>query len=240
MDPEAGILMSVIEWFTDPANWTGENGIPVRTWEQLQISLFAMAIALVVALPVALVLGHLRKGVFLATNVGNVGRAVPTLGVLTIFASIPQIGIGNLAAVLALALFAIPPLLTNTYTGLASVDDEVRDAARGMGMGGFAILAKVEVPLAIPLIAAGIRTATVQVVATASLAALVGSGGLGRYVVDGFALQDNTLILAGAILTALLAVVAELLLALAQRSVTPKGLRERTRAEIEMQEIPAG
>lgn len=231
--------MSLLEWFTDPANWTGENGIPVRTWEQIQISLFAMVIALVIALPAALVLGHIRKGAFLATNVGNVGRAVPTLGVLTIFASIPEIGIGNLAAILALALFAIPPVLTNTYTGIASVDDEVLDAARGMGMGSFGILTRVEVPLAVPLIAAGVRTATVQVVATASLAALVGSGGLGRYVVDGFALQDNTLILAGAILTALLAVVAELVMALAQRRATPKGLRLQTRAQTQMQEIPA-
>jgi osmoprotectant transport system permease protein len=231
--------MGVIQWFTDPANWTGENGIPVRTWQQIQISLYAMAIALAVALPIALVLGHLRKGMFLATNISNIGRAVPTLGALTILASIPEIGVGDLAAILALALFAIPPVLTNTYTGLAGVDDEVRDAARGMGMGGMSILARVEVPLAIPLIAAGIRTATVQVVATASLAALVGSGGLGRYVVDGFALQDNTLIIAGAILTALLAIVAELGLAVTQRAVTPKGLRRPSRAEVEMQEIPA-
>jgi osmoprotectant transport system permease protein len=230
--------MGVIEWFTDPANWTGENGIPVRTLEQIEISLWAMVIALVIALPVALVLGHLGKGSFLATNIGNVGRAVPTLGVLTILASIPEIGIGNLAAILALALFAIPPLLTNTYTGIAGVDDEVKDAARGMGMGGMTILSRVEVPLAIPLIAAGIRTATVQVVATASLAALVGSGGLGRYVVDGFALQDNTLIIAGAILTAGLAIIAELMLAASQRAVTPKGLRHQSRAEVQMQEIP--
>lgn len=230
--------MSVWQWFTDPANWTGENGIPVRTWEQIQISLLAMAIALAIALPVALVLGHLRKGMFLATNIGNVGRAVPTLGVLTILASIPSIGIGNTAAVLALALFAIPPVLTNTYTGVAGVDDEVRDAARGMGMSGLGILSRVEVPLAVPLIAAGIRTATVQVVATASLAALVGSGGLGRYVVDGFALQDNTLIIAGAILTAALAVFAELVLSAVQRWVTPAGLRHPSRAEVEIQEIP--
>lgn len=230
--------MSVWEWFTDPANWTGPNGIPVRTWEQIEISLFAMLIALAIALPVALTLGHLRRGMFLATNIGNVGRAVPTLGVLTILASIPEIGIGNLAAILALALFAIPPVLTNTFTGIASVDDEVLDAARGMGMGGFRILRKVEVPLAVPLIAAGIRTATVQVVATASLAALVGAGGLGRYVVDGFALQDTTLIVAGAILTALLAIIAELVLAFVQRRVTPKGLRQTSAVEVEEQEIP--
>lgn len=232
--------MDILQWFTDPANWTGENGIPVRTWEQIEISFIAMAIALVIALPVALTLGHLRKGMFLATNLSNVGRAVPTLGVLMILASIQSIGIGNLAAILALALFAIPPVLTNTYTGVAGVDDQVRDAAQGMGMNAAGILARVEVPLAIPLIAAGIRTASVQVVATASLAALVGSGGLGRYVVDGFALQDNTMIVAGAILTALLAVVAELLLAAGQRAVTPKGLRVPSRAELEAQEIPAG
>jgi osmoprotectant transport system permease protein len=230
--------MNLFEWFTDPANWTGENGIPVRTWEQIEISLLAMAIALAIALPVALTLGHLGKGMFLATNIGNVGRAVPTLGVLTILASIPEIGIGNLAAILALALFAIPPVLTNTFAGIASVDEEVRDAARGMGMGGMQVLGRVEIPLAVPLIAAGIRTATVQVVATASLAALVGGGGLGRYVVDGFALQDNTLIVAGAILTALLAIVAELLLSFLQRWVTPPGLRRESAAQIEAQEIP--
>lgn len=220
--------MNLFEWFTDPANWSGSNGIPVRTAEQVVMSLAAMALALLVAMPIALALGHVRKGVFLATNVGNVGRAVPTLALLVIFASIPQIGVGNSAAVLALAIFAIPPLLTNTFRGVAGVDDEVRDAARGMGMGGGQLLWRVEVPLAIPLIAAGIRTATVQVVATASLAALVGGGGLGRYVVDGFAVQDTTVILAGAILTAALAVAAEGLLALLQRAVTPKGLRGAT------------
>ena len=217
--------MNVIEWFTDPANWSGPNGIPVRTWEQLAMSFWAMVIALAIAMPISLTLGHLRKGVFLATNIGNVGRAVPTLGVLVILASIPEIGVGNTAAVIALAVFAIPPLMTNTFAGIAGVDSEVRDAARGMGMGGFGILTKVELPLAVPLIAAGIRTATVQVVATASLAALVGGGGLGRYVVDGFALQNNTLIIAGAILTAALALAMEGILAVAQRAATPKGLR---------------
>ena len=230
--------MSVWEWFTDPANWTGYNGIPIRTWEQIEISLWAMAIALVIAMPIALILGHQRRGIFLATNVGNIGRAIPTLGVLTILASISEIGIGNFAAILALALFAIPPLLTNTFAGIASVDDEVLDAAKGIGMGGFRILSRVELPLALPLIAAGIRTATVQVVATASLAALVGSGGLGRYVVDGYSLQDNTLIIAGAILTALIAVLADLILGFIERRITPKGLREQTFVASEEEEIP--
>ena len=230
--------MSVWEWFTDPANWTGYNGIPIRTWEQIEISFWAMVIALAIAMPIALILGHQRRGIFLATNFGNIGRAIPTLGVLTILASIPEIGIGNFAAILALALFAIPPLLTNTFAGIASVDEEVLDAANGIGMGGFRILSRVELPLALPLIAAGIRTATVQVVATASLAALVGSGGLGRYVVDGYSLQDNTLIIAGAILTGLIAVIADLVLGFVERRITPKGLRGETFVASEEEEIP--
>ena len=219
--------MGVWSWLTDPANWTGPDGIPARTLEQIQMSAFAMALALLVALPFGLVLGHLRRGVLLATNISNVGRAVPTLAVLIILASIPSIGVGNTAAVLALAVFAIPPLLTNTFAGMASVDADVLDAGAGMGMGRRQRLFRVEMPLASPLILAGIRTSTVQVVATASLAALVGGGGLGRYVVDGFALQDTVLIVAGAILTALLAICAEGVLALFERVATPRGLRHR-------------
>jgi osmoprotectant transport system permease protein len=222
-----GRLIDVVAWFTDPANWSGPDGIPVRTWEQLQISLVAMALALAVALPLGLVLGHLRKGVLLATNLSNIGRAIPSLAVLIILASIPSIGVGNLAAILALTVFAIPPLLTNTFAGMASVDPEVLDSGAAMGMGRRQRLLRVELPLASPLILAGVRTATVQVVATASLAALVGSGGLGRYVVDGFALQDTTLIVAGAILTALLAIVAEVALVGFERLATPRGLRHR-------------
>ena len=217
--------MGVWQWFTDPANWTGPNGIPVRTWEQIVMSAVAMAVALIVALPLGLVLGHLRKGVLVATNISNVGRAVPTLAVLIILASIPSIGVGNTAAVLALAVFAIPPLLTNTFAGMTAVDPDVLDTGAGMGMSGRQRLFRVEMPLASPLILAGIRTASVQVVATASLAALVGGGGLGRYIVDGYALQDGTLIVAGAILTAGLAIATEAVLAVAQRWVTPRGLR---------------
>ena len=222
--------MGVWAWLTDPANWTGPNGIPARTVQQIVMSLAAMGIALAIALPLGLLLGHLRKGVLLVTNISNVGRAVPTLAVLIILASIPAIGVGNTAAVLALAVFAIPPLVTNTFAGMAAIDPDVLDAGAGMGMGPRQRLLRLEVPLAMPLIAAGIRTTTVQVVATASLAALVGGGGLGRYVVDGFALQDTTLIVAGALLTALLAIAAEGALAVAERAATPRGLRQR-RAE---------
>lgn len=233
-----GSGMNVWQWFTDPANWSGPNGIPVRTAQHLFISGAAMLIALVVALPLGLYLGHKRVGTVVAPNIGNIGRAVPTLAVLIILASITVIGVGDLAAILALALFAVPPLLTNTFAALADVDDEVRGAAEGMGMSGFQVLRRVELPLAIPLMAAGIRTATVQVVATASLAAVVGSGGLGRYVVDGFALQDGTLIVAGALLTAGISLVAEGVMALVQRSVTPRGLRAQSVVDQPMMDAP--
>ncbi len=216
---------SLIEWFTDPAHWQGPNGIPTRFAEQLEISAIAMVVALAIALPLGVWLGHKNRGEFLAISAGNIGRAVPTFGLLVIFASWAPIGVGNIAAILALIIFAIPPLLTNAFIGVREVNPEVTGAARGMGFSGLRMLSKVELPNAVPLIAAGVRTATVQVVATASLAALVGGGGLGAYVVEGFAVQDITLLLAGAILTAVLAVGTELVLAGIQRMVTPKGLR---------------
>ncbi len=220
-------MMNLWSWFADPAHWTGPNGIPIRFWQQCYISAGAMAIALVIALPLGIYLGHIRRFGFLAINIGNLGRAIPTFGVLVIFASWAPIGVGNSAAILALAIFAMPPLLTNAYIGVRDVDEEIRSAANGMGMSGMRVLRQVELPNSVPLIAAGIRTATVQVVATASLAALVGGGGLGSYVVEGFAIQDITLLLVGAILTALMALGTEGILAMLQKRATPKGLRER-------------
>ena len=219
--------MSVWQWFTDPANWTGPDGIPVRTAQHLMISFIAMAIAMVIALPIGLILGHQGKGEVFAVNVGNVGRAIPTFGLLIIFASTTLIGVGDWAAILALAIFAIPPLLTNTFTGLRQVTPQSVDAAAGMGMSGAQVLTKVEVPQAMPIIAAGVRTAAVQVVATASLAAFVGGGGLGTYVINGFATADTTLIIAGSILIAAISLLAELVLSQIQKAATPKGLRER-------------
>jgi osmoprotectant transport system permease protein len=167
------------------------------------------------------VLGHLGRGGFLAVNVGNVGRAIPTFGLLIIFASWTPIGVGDRAAILALALFAIPPILTNTYIGMRGVDADVKDAARGMGMTGQQLVRKVEVPLAVPLIFAGIRTAAVQVVATATLAALVAGGGLGRYIVDGRGTQDNAQLYSGVVLVVFLCLVLEGVLALIQRWLNP-------------------
>jgi osmoprotectant transport system permease protein len=214
-------MSGVWGWLTDGAHWHGEDGIPNRLVEHLQVSATALLLAMLIALPVGIALGHLGRGGFLAVNVGNVGRAIPTFGLLVIFASWSRIGVGNEAAILALAVFAIPPLLTNTYVGMRGVDADVKDAARGMGMTAGQVVRKVELPLAVPLIFAGIRTAVVQVVATATLAALVAGGGLGRYIVDGRGTQDNAQLYSGVVLVVVLCLVLEFGLGRLQKRIDP-------------------
>jgi osmoprotectant transport system permease protein len=217
-----------VSWFNDPLNWQGTKGVPHLLLEHLEISGAAVGAGCVVAWPVAVWLGHIGRGGALAAVLSTLSRAVPTLALLTIFAATP-IGFGDRATTVALAVFAIPPLLTNAYVGVREVDPDVVEAARGMGLAPGQVLARVEVPLALPLIAAGFRTAAVQVVATASLAALVGGGGLGVIVNDGFGRQKPGQIIAGAVLIALLALGTELLLAWVQRAVTPGRKRTRTK-----------
>jgi osmoprotectant transport system permease protein len=178
---------------------------------------------------VGLYIGHAKRGQFLAVSVGNIGRALPSFGVLalvfpfTLRYSVLQFGgLGFSATLFALILLAIPPILTNTYIGVDGVDPDILEAARGMGMSGAGILRSVELPLAVPLIIVGIRTAAVAVVATATLAALVAWGGLGRFIVDGFATRDEAQIVAGAILVALMAIVTELLFTGIERLAAPK------------------
>ena len=223
-------LGDVGRWFGDSANWVGADGVPTRLAEHLSLSLRAMLIALVVALPVALVLGHLGRGGFLAVNISGIGRAVPSFAILVLAAQVPWIGIGDGAALVALVALAVPPLVTNTYVGMRAVDAEVVEAARGMGLSGGQVLRRVELPLAVPLILAGIRTSTVQVIATTTIAAFVSAGGLGRYIVDGLAQGDIAKLYAGALLVALLSLVAELLLGLVQRLLTPPGPGSAQRA----------
>jgi len=221
------ILGDLVRYFNDPANYAGVDGITHRTIEHLGITAAAVAIGCLVALPVGLWLGHTGRGGTLTVLTSNVSRAIPTLALLTIFASVSAIGFGNRATIIALAIFAVPPLLTNTYVGMRDVDADVKEAARGMGFSGFGVLSRVELPLALPLIAAGFRTAAVQVVATATLAALVGGGGLGAIINDGFGNQDRVKIYAGGLLVAGLALLVEGGLALVQRAVTPKVDRKR-------------
>lgn len=214
-------LRDTFAWLVAGENWTGPDGIPTRLLQHVELSGIAMVLAVAVALPIALGLGHWGRGGFVAINASNVGRAIPTLAVLVVLAVTPAIGIGNTAAVLALVLFAIPPVLTNGYVAMRGVDADVKESARGMGMTGGQLLRRVEVPLALPLIAAGVRTAAVQVIATATLAALVGSGGLGRYIIDGYAVLDYPQVYGGVVLVALLAVLTEVALGAVQRLLTP-------------------
>lgn len=218
-------LGPIAEWFADPQNWSGPSGIPTRLFEHLWISAQALIIAFVIALPLGVWLGHRGRYGTLVTSVGNLGRAIPTFALLIILASWDRVGVSDLAAIIALAVFAIPPVLTNSFVGVRDTDRTARESARGMGMTGRQVLWRVELPLSVPIVAAGIRTSTVQVVATATLAALVGGGGLGRFVVDGFGRQDTALMLSGVILVAVVCVALELILGVAQKLLTPVPLR---------------
>jgi osmoprotectant transport system permease protein len=224
-----GVLGGAVRFLTHAHNWQGDAGIAHRLAEHVGMSLLATVLGTLIALPVGLYIGHAKRAQFLAVSIGNLGRALPSFGVLalvfpfTLRYSVLQFGgLGFSATVVALVLLAIPPILTNTYVGVDGVDPDVIEAARGMGMSEAGVLRRVELPLAAPLIIVGIRTAAVAVVATATLAALVAWGGLGRFIVDGFATSDDAQIVAGAILVALLAILTELLFAGIERLVSPK------------------
>jgi osmoprotectant transport system permease protein len=220
----AHFLSQVGRWFTTGAHWRGTDGIPHRIVEHLSMSGAATLAAIVIALPIALWLGHTGRGGFAAINVSNIGRAVPSFAILVLGAQI--FGIGAKPAFIALVALAVPPIVTNTYTGVRQVDEDLRDAAKGMGMTGGQVLRRVELPVAIPLIFAGIRTAGVQVVATATLAAVIAWGGLGRYIIDGIAQQDHVKVFSGALIVVVLSFLTEVGLAGLQRAVTPAGLRK--------------
>ena len=195
-------------------------GVMARLLEHLAYTGVAVLLACAVGLPFGVLLGHRGRGGQVAIALAGIGRAVPTLGVIVLFAVSP-LGTSFATIVSALALFALPPVLTNAYVGIREVDRGAVEAARGMGMTGPQVLRRVELPLAVPLIAAGVRSAVLQVLATATLAAAIGGGGLGRFLLDGLGSQDYPQLEAGAILVAALALVVELLLAVVQRSVDP-------------------
>jgi osmoprotectant transport system permease protein len=197
-------VSEAVSWLTDGAHWSGPEGIPARLGEHLMLTAVSLGIAAAVSLPVGIWLGHLGRGGTPAINISNVGRAVPTFAVLVLLA-IGPLGIGDAATVVALTVFAAAPLVTNSYVGLREVDADAREAARGMGMSGGQVLRRVELPLALPMIMLGLRLAAVQVVATATVAALIGGGGLGRFVVDGLAQHDQPQVVGGAVLVAALA-----------------------------------
>ncbi|WBO62360.1 ABC transporter permease [Streptomyces camelliae] len=202
-------LAAAWHWLTDPAHWSGDDGIRHRLLQHLVLTVVCLAVSCAIALPVALVLGHLGKGGALAVNVSNAGRAVPTFAVLVLLLLTPVGRWGEGPTVVALVLFAVPPLLTNAYVGMREVDRSVVRAARGMGMTGRQMLLRVELPLALPLVLTGVRIAAVQLVATATIAALAGGGGLGRIITAGFNLASTPQVVAGAILVAVFALVVE-------------------------------
>ncbi len=220
----------VVDWFSDSSNWEGQRGIVHQLFEHVRMSAVATLAACLIALPPAVWLGHKRRFGTVAINVSNVGRAVPSFAILVLgtqqFGLLEYPIIGSFTTFLALVALAVPPLVTNGYVAVAEVPDDLRDAARGMGLSDTEVLRRVELPVAAPLLMAGVRTAAVQVVATATIAAFVGAGGLGRFIIDGRAVNDQAQVLAGALLVAFLSLLTELGLAIVQSVVTPRGLRE--------------
>jgi osmoprotectant transport system permease protein len=235
-------LREGIVWLNDPLNWTNPGGLLDRLGEHLVISFWAVLLGCVVGWPLGVWLGHRGRGGGAVITVANLTLAIPTLALLTILPLTP-LGFGKPPVVVALAVFAVPPLLANAYTGLRQIDPETREAARGMGLSGRQLLWRVELPLSVPYLAAGLRTAAVQVVATAALAAFVNGGGLGEIISAGFGIGMSNggggQIVAGGIIVALLALLVEALLAVVQRLVTPRALRPARRRAAPAA-VPAG
>lgn len=229
--------MGFLSYLFDSAHWQGPRGLGVLLVEQLLLSATAIAVAALVGLPIALWLGHLGRGGVLAINVSNIGRAVPTFAVLVVLSVGPlgtdelgPYGRAGLATLVSLVLFSIPPIVTNAYVGMREVDREVIEAAQGMGMRGWQLFGRVELPLAMPLVVTGLRLALVQVWATATIAALVAGPGLGNVITAGFSNQNESQIIAGALLVAVIALVLEGVVAGLERLADPVRRATRTRA----------
>lgn len=220
------ILGSGIAWLLDPAHWSGSNGIPVRTLEHVALAGASLLVAALIAVPIGLYTGHTGRGGTTVTNVASLGRAVPSYALLLVFFTLTG-ALGAPTTLPTLVLLAIPPLLVGVHVALREVDRDTIEAGRAMGMRELQVLRRVELPAGMPLILVGGRTAAVQVVATATLGALVAGGGLGRYIVDGFALrgeEGTARLVAGAILVALLAIATERAFTLVERRVQSPGV----------------
>ncbi|WP_315967786.1 ABC transporter permease [Planotetraspora sp. A-T 1434] len=205
------LLSQLAAWLTSSGQWAGPEGIAQRLLEHVQYSFLSTIVAALIALPIGLFIGHTGRGAFFAINISGFGRALPTVGVVTLvfLAS----GLSMTPVYVSLIALAIPVIVTNTYAGMIAIEADTKDAARGMGMTGLQSLWRVEIPLAAPLIMTGLRLAAVQVISTATIAAYVSFGGLGRYIFDGLAQRDLTQVLGGAVLVAGLAVTVDLILA---------------------------
>ncbi|HEX6419595.1 MAG TPA: ABC transporter permease [Acidimicrobiales bacterium] len=220
----SGSLRQMWEYLSGDAAWTGRNGLPALTWAHIRISVAAVLIAAAVAVPAGVVFGHVRRGALVAVSVVNIGRAVPSFAILALvlpFSLRYGFGLGFWPTVVALVLLAIPPIFTNTYTGVRDAPADAVEAARGMGMRAGELVRRVELPVAVPLVITGLRVSAVQVVATATLGALVGHRNLGTLIVSGFTSRNKGPMLAAALTVALLAIVTDALFALAERALVP-------------------
>ncbi len=217
------VIVQMVEWLLFPGNWSGVRGIPARVLEHIGYTLLTMLIAVLIAAPVGLYVGHTGKGrVVVVAAIGTL-RALPTLGMVFLFVLLA--GLGLMPPIWALVLLAVPPLLSGIYAGISSVDPSVTDAARSLGMNELQILFTVELPNALQVIMGGVRAATLQVVATAAVVAYINLGGLGVFLVEGTQIRDNGRLFGGAVLITVLALVVDFALGLLQRWLVPPGLR---------------
>ena len=224
------LLRATVAWLLEPSHWAGPDGIPTRLEQHVAICVVSLLVAAAIALPIGTFIGHTGRGAFVAVNLANIGRAVPSYAVMVMvlppaLSVSPKYGLDVIPTFAAMTLLAIPPILVNTFTGLRQVDPDLVEAGRGMGMRERQVLLRLELPLALPIVLGGVRTAAVQVVATATLGAVLAYGGLGRYIVDGIARQEDDRLLAGVFLVAALALTTEALFALVSRVLTSAGAR---------------
>jgi osmoprotectant transport system permease protein len=236
-------LGEVAAWFADPATWSGRDGITVRLWEHLWISGASLGAAIGIGLPLGLAIGHTGKGARAVVAIANVGRAVPSLGLmgLAFILLLPfGLGVGPLPTIIALTALGIPPIVVNAYVGLREVDRELVEAARGLGMRASDVLLRVEIPIALPVILAGVRTSAVQIVATATLAAAIGGGTLGQLIYIGFNVGDQVRIFGAALVVAALSIATEVAFATLQRMATSPGLRGRPYVPTEPAQVGRG
>ena len=220
-------MINYFGYLFDGANWhlTGESSIPERLAQHVGFTLAALAISALLALPLGLLIGHTNKGAFIAIGLGNLGRSLPTFGLVLLLVTF--LGVYIWPVLVALVVLAIPPILAQTYAGIRSVDRAAVDAAVGMGMRPMQVLFRAEVPMALPLIIGGLRSALLQVCATATIAAYASFGGLGRLLIDGLNRNQYDQVLAGAIMVALLAIALDYISAGVERAVVSPGIRER-------------
>ena len=227
---------ALVGYATDPASWTGTTGIPNRLVEHLVLCVLAVAVAALIALPAGLYIGHTGRYSVLGINLANIGRAIPSYAVMVMILPValslaptlgyaPQLGLSFLPIFLAMVLLAIPPILVGAFAGIREVDRDLVESARGMGLTERQILGRIELPIASPIIVGGFRTAMLQVIATATIGAILSGGGLGRFIIDGIARRDDGMLYMGVVLVGGLAIGVDLGMSWLQRRLTPRGLR---------------